>query len=294
MKTLILSVAFTYPIFAQNAFTTARESTGKIVCANCHLSSSEVHMDVPQSVSAACVFTVRLTLPSAISSKQIGGTGSFGGVNVGSVVLMPDGFTIAPGTRLRGAEKLLSEGIFIQPFNSTCNNVVVVGPLDSAALRAAGLLDFPILSRSNTRCCSTSYCPGTCYSLFGGANSGRGQFYPTGDSSNTVRSDFAGLSLRRVLVSSTCSCFTQFSNVPGSSQRQSNRSGLAPGRSLGAQRTQLATGLGSALGGGFGQQESTLVLQRAERLKAILNFSLSVSLSQYSSVSKKRQFEALA
>jgi apocytochrome f len=291
---MFYSVGQSYPIFAQNAFTTARESTGKIVCANCHLSSSDLHIEVPQSVSSATVFTLRLTLPAALASKQLAGTGSYSAVNIGCVVIVPPGFTVAPGTRLRGPEKLLSEGIYIQPFNSTCNNVVVVGPLDSAALRSSALIDFPILSRSNTRCCSTSYAPGTCYSVFGGANSGRGQFYPTGDSSNTLRADTTGSRLQRVLFSRSASCLLQFSSVYSATSRQVSKTVLAPRRRLGARAAQSATGIGSGLGGGFGQQESTLVLQRAERLKAILNFSLAVSIAQYSSVSKKRQFEALA
>jgi apocytochrome f len=290
---LFISNGQSYPIFAQNAFTTARDSTGKIVCANCHLSASTLHIEVPQSVSSSTVMTLRLTIPAALSSKQLTSSASWlAHSNLGCVLLVPDGFTLAPGTRLRGSEKLLTEGIYLQPFNYNCNNTIVVGPIDCSALRSACSLDFPILSRSKGRC-STSYCPGTCYSVFGGANVGRGQFYPTGDSSNTLRATrSASLNLR--LMGTRTGLGKLFSRALGATKRAAltacrlktaaSASDTIFSRSYPAARTS----------GGFGQQESTLVVQRGARLKSILNISLGIGLSQNSAVCKKRQFEAMA
>jgi len=232
-------------------------------------------------------------LPVTLTSKQLAGVGSYSAINIGCVVIVPLGFTVAPGIRFRGPEKLLSEGIYIQPFNNTCNNVVVVGPLDFVVLKSSALVDFPILSHLNTRCYSMSYAPGTYYSVFGGANLGRGQFYPTGDSSNTLRTDVVSLRLQRVLFSRFVSCFSQFFSVYLVISRQINKTTLAPCRCLGVCVIQFIMRVGSGLGGGFGQQELTLILQKAERLKTIFNFSLTVNIAQYSSVGKKRQFETL-
>jgi apocytochrome f len=290
---MFCSIGQSYPIFALNAFTTARDSTGKIVCANCHLSASTLHIEVPQSVSSSTVMTLRLTIPAALSSKQLTSTASFSGVNLGCVVLVPDGFTLAPGSRLRGAEKLLTEGIYLQPFNDACSNTIVVGPIDCSALRTACSLDFPILSRSKGRC-STSYCPGTCYSVFGGANVGRGQFYPTGDSSNTLRAT-RGPSLNIRILSSRASFLKVFSRAIASEARISSTTTAASSPGLGLRSTaSSATAARGLSAGGFGQQESTLVLQRGGRLKSILNVSLGIGLSQNSAICKKSQFEAMA
>lgn len=176
-----------YPIFAQNAFITARDSTGKIVCANCHLLISVLYIEVPQSIFSSAIVAVRLIIPVVLSLKQLTGLIFWlTTVNLGCVLLVPDGFTLASGIRLRSSEKLLTEGIYLQPFSGTCNNIIVVGPIDCLILKRTCLLDFPILSHLK-RCCSISYCSGTYYSVFGGVNLGRGQFYPTGDNSNTFR-----------------------------------------------------------------------------------------------------------
>ncbi|KAH0851502.1 hypothetical protein HID58_094693 [Brassica napus] len=39
-----------YPIFAQQNYENPREATGRIVCANCHLASKPVDIEVPQAV----------------------------------------------------------------------------------------------------------------------------------------------------------------------------------------------------------------------------------------------------
>ena len=49
----------------------------------------------------------------------------------------------------------------------------------------------------------------------------------------------------------------------------------------------------SASGGGFGQAETTLVLQKPVRIKGLLGYFLSVWLLQVALVLKKKQFESV-
>ena len=44
------SISNAYPIFAQQGYENPREATGRIVCANCHLASKPVDIEVPQAV----------------------------------------------------------------------------------------------------------------------------------------------------------------------------------------------------------------------------------------------------
>lgn len=146
-----------------------------------------LYIGVPQSVFSSAIVALRLIIPVVLSLKQLAGLIFWlTRGNLGCVLLVPDGFTLASGIRLRSSEKLLTEGIYLQPFSCNCNNMIVVGPIDCLILKGTCLLDFPILSHLR-RCCSISYCSGTYYSVFGGVNIGRGQFYPTGGNSNTFR-----------------------------------------------------------------------------------------------------------
>ena len=39
-------VSYAYPVFAQQAYESPREATGRIVCANCHLAQKPVNLEV--------------------------------------------------------------------------------------------------------------------------------------------------------------------------------------------------------------------------------------------------------
>ncbi len=41
------AISNAYPIFAQQGYENPREATGRIVCANCHLASKPVDIEVP-------------------------------------------------------------------------------------------------------------------------------------------------------------------------------------------------------------------------------------------------------
>ncbi|MEM9806973.1 MAG: apocytochrome f, partial [Cyanobacteria bacterium P01_D01_bin.56] len=100
---LVLSNAQTaeaYPFWAQENYETPREATGKIVCANCHLGKKKTEIEVPQAVLPDTVFEAVVKVPYDLDSQQVLGDGSKGGLNVGAVLMLPDGFQLAPEDRI--------------------------------------------------------------------------------------------------------------------------------------------------------------------------------------------------
>jgi apocytochrome f len=59
---------------------TPREATGRIVCANCHLASKPVDIEVPQAVLPDTVFEVVLRIPYDMQLKQVLANGKKGGL----------------------------------------------------------------------------------------------------------------------------------------------------------------------------------------------------------------------
>lgn len=92
--------AAAYPFWAQENYETPREATGKIVCANCHLGKKKTEIEIPQAVLPDTVFEAVVKVPYDLDSQQVLGDGSKGGLNVGALLMLPDGFTLAPDDRI--------------------------------------------------------------------------------------------------------------------------------------------------------------------------------------------------
>ena len=69
-------VSYAYPVFAQQAYESPREATGRIVCANCHLAQKPTEIEVPQAVLPDQVFEAVVNIPYDLSSKQITASGN--------------------------------------------------------------------------------------------------------------------------------------------------------------------------------------------------------------------------
>ncbi|KAH8479650.1 hypothetical protein H0E87_031512, partial [Populus deltoides] len=76
-----------------------REATGRIVCANCHLADKLVGIEVPQAVLPDTVFEAVVRIPYDMQLKQVLGNGKKGALNVGVVLILPEGFKLAPPDR---------------------------------------------------------------------------------------------------------------------------------------------------------------------------------------------------
>jgi apocytochrome f len=122
-------VSYAYPVFAQNAYQNPREATGRIVCANCHLASKPVEIEVPQGVLPDTVFEAVVSIPYDTSVKQISAGGTKTTLNIGSVLVLPEGFLLAPKDRLSEEIKAKTKGVFVQPYSKEKPNILVVGPV---------------------------------------------------------------------------------------------------------------------------------------------------------------------
>ncbi len=94
------SISNAYPIFAQQGYENPREATGRIVCANCHLANKPVEIEVPQAVLPDTVFEAVVRIPYDMQVKQVLANGKKGGLNVGAVLILPEGFELAPPDRI--------------------------------------------------------------------------------------------------------------------------------------------------------------------------------------------------
>jgi len=164
-----------FPIYAQQAYENPREANGRIVCANCHLASKPTEFEGPSAILPDSVFETVVKIPYDKASKQVLGSGQKGGLNVGAVVILPEGFKLAPKSRLNEELKEKTKGIYITPYSATRDNILVVGPI--AGEKNQDIV-FPILSPDPETNKNVFYIK---YPIYVGANRGRGQLYPTGE-----------------------------------------------------------------------------------------------------------------
>ena len=172
--------SFAYPFWAQQNYESPREATGKIVCANCHLAQMPTIAEVPQAVGADSVFKAVVKIPYKDDIKEIGADGSEVPLQVGAVVMLPDGFKLAPQERWTDEIKEETEGVYFTNYSEEKDNIILVGPLPGDTNKE---IVFPVLSPNPAT--NKDYHYGK-YSLHIGGNRGRGQVYPTGDKSNNV------------------------------------------------------------------------------------------------------------
>ena len=180
---LSLGLAFTsgaqaYPIFAQQNYENPREANGRIVCANCHLAQKPAEIEVPQAVLPDTVFEAVVKIPYDKQVKQVLGNGKKGDLNVGMVLILPEGFELAPADRVPEEMKKKVGKLFYQPYSPDKKNILVVGPVPG---KKYSEMVVPLLSPDPAKDKNVSFLK---YPLYFGGNRGRGQVYPTGDKSN--------------------------------------------------------------------------------------------------------------
>ncbi|MFQ6653429.1 hypothetical protein Gotur_024839 [Gossypium turneri] len=93
------SISNAYPTFAQQGYENPREATGCIVCANCHLVNKLVDIEVPEVVLPDIVFEAVVRIPNDMQLKQVLANGKKGALNVGVVLILPEGFELASPDR---------------------------------------------------------------------------------------------------------------------------------------------------------------------------------------------------
>ena len=173
-----LENASAYPVFAQQGYSNPRAANGKLACANCHLNQKAIEIEAPQAVLPNSVFEVEVKVPYDTSRQQIGANGKKADLNVGGIVILPKGFKLAPKNQIPDAVKQKNKGVFISPYSTEFDNILVVGPI---AGKTHQELIFPVLAPDPTKNGDIKYLT---YPMYAGGNRGRGQVYPTGEKSN--------------------------------------------------------------------------------------------------------------
>ena len=275
-----------YPIYAQQAYNNPREANGRIACANCHLAQKPVSIESPSAVLPDTVFEAVVKIPYDISKKQLLANGENGPLNVGAVVILPEEFRLAPSSRISSEIKSKNKGVYISPYSSKAENILVVGPILGDKNRE---ITFPILSPDPSKSLTAKFLK---YPIYVGANRGRGQINPNGEKSNNnpILSSTSG-QVTEISKNSNGSFDVTIKTIDGSIIDEKISKGLnvivKPGQSI--IKDTLLTADPNI--GGFGQTETEIVLQNPNRITGYLLFCLTIVLCQIFLVIKKKQFE---
>ena len=250
-------------------------------------------MELPQAVLPDSVFEAVVKLPYDHTKQQVAADGSKTGLNVGAVIVLPEGFKIAPEERLSEELKEKTKDIYYQPYSDTQENIVLVGPISGDENSE---IIFPVLSPDPATDKNIHFLK---YSVYAGGNRGRGQIYPTGEKSNNNE-----------YTSSVSGLVTQISPIAPNEDE-----GIFGGYEISVQTTdgsiavekvpagaELVVEPGSEIKagaplttnpnvGGFGQHDGEIVLQDPRRVQWLLAFFASVIVTQILLVLKKKQVE---
>lgn len=282
-----VSSAEAYPIFAQQNYQNPREANGRIVCANCHLAQKSVELEVPQSVFPNTVFEAVVKIPYDQQVKQVLGNGKKGDLNVGMVLILPEGFELAPSDKVPEEMKKKVGNLFYSPYSPENKNILVVGPVPG---KKYSEMTIPLVSPDPATNKNVSFLK---YPIYLGGNRGRGQVYPDGSkSNNTVYNASINGKIVSITPASkkggfnlaieTANGETVVEKIPAGPELV-----VAEGQSV--QADQPLTNNPNV--GGFGQKDEEIVLQNPARVYGLLGFFALVLLAQVLLVLKKKQFE---
>lgn len=278
--------ASAYPVFAQGAYENPREATGRIVCANCHLAKKPAEVEVPQSVLPDTVFEAVVKVPYDHSIQQVTGDGTKGGLNVGAVVVLPEGFRLAPEDRMTEEQKAIVNETYIQPYSESKPNILVVGPLSGDQYEE---LVFPVLSPDPAEDSSIHFGKNLIYV---GANRGRGQVYPTGDkSNNTVYNASIEGTVAAIAPKEDGGYGVTIQGTDGKVVEETIPAGPELIVAAGDEVTAGQALTNNPNVGGFGQADAEITLQDPNRVLGLLAFFVIVTAAQILLVLKKKQVE---
>ena len=280
------AASWAYPFWAQQNYDSPREATGKIVCANCHLAKKLTQAEVPQSVLPDSVFTASVKVPYEKGLQEIGADGSDVGLQVGAVVMLPDGFTLAPQDRWTDEIKEETEGVYFTQYSDDQPNILLVGPIPGDEHQE---IVFPVLSPDPATDSNIHFGK---YQIHVGGNRGRGQVYPTGEkSNNTVYTAPASGTITSIEPGDNGASVVSIKAADGSSVSETIPVGPEVLVSVGDSIEAGAALTNDPTVGGFGQVDAEIVLQNPVRIYGLLAFFAAVALAQIMLVLKKKQIE---
>jgi apocytochrome f len=277
--------ALAYPMYAQQGYENPREATGRIVCANCHLAQKSVDIEVPQAVLPNSVFEAVVKIPYDQEVKQVLGNGKKGGLNVGAVLILPEGFTMAPADRMSDELKEKVGKLYFQPYSEDKQNILIVGPVPG---KKYSEMTFPLLSPDPTTNKDVNYLT---YPIYLGGNRGRGQIYPDGSKSNNTVYNAVEAGKISAINTTEKGVDLVIATTTGGSVTQAIPNGPEIVVAVGDTVTKDQPVTNNPNVGGFGQGETEIVLQNPARLQGLIIFLAFVLIAQVFLVLKKKQFE---
>lgn len=283
--------AAAYPFWAQQAYPeTPRQPTGQIVCANCHLAAKPTEVEIPMAVLPDTVFEAVVKIPYDTNVQQVASDGSKSGLQVGAVLMLPEGFKIAPPERIPEEMKEKVGELYFQPYTEDQENVVIVGPLPGEQYQE---ITFPVLSPNPATDKNIHYGK---YPVHVGGNRGRGQVYPTGEkSNNTIYNASAAGTITKIAKTEDEDGNSKYAVSIQTDAGETVVDTIPLGPELIVSEGQVVKS-GDALTnnpnvGGFGQHDAEVVLQSATRIRWLMVFLFGIMLSQVMLVLKKKQVE---
>jgi apocytochrome f len=278
--------SWAYPFWAQQNYASPREATGKIVCANCHLAKKATRVEIPQAVFPDTVFKAVVEVPYDTSVQQPSGDGSPTGLNVGAVVMLPEGFRLAPPERLSEELKEETQGIYYTQYSDDQPNILLVGPIPGDQHQE---IVFPILSPDPAADSNIHFGK---YQLHVGGNRGRGQVTPEGvKTNNNVFSTPVAGRISAISAGENGGSVVEIQAADGATTTETIPAGPTLTVAVG-DAVEAGTALTSDPNvGGFGQIDAEVVLQNPVRIYGMLAFFAAAALAQIMLVLKKRQVE---
>jgi len=276
-----------YPIFAQQNFENPVDPTGKLVCANCHLQTKEINLRLPHEVLPDTIFKIKVDLPLKYEKRrQLSGEGEKVELNAGAIVVLPEGWKLAPRDRLPKEIKKEMKGLAWSAYSKTRENIIVAGPVPG---KTYSQMILPVLAPVPD---------GTEDKRFGkfdvsaGGNRGRGQVYPNGNlSNNNVFVAPAAGVVKSIESADDKKTIVTITTADGEDVTKELLAGADCVVEVGDKVTkdmQLSTNPNV---GGFGQDERDIILQDMDRVNNVMALMASIFVAQLGFVLKKKQFE---
>lgn len=219
--------------------------------------------------------------------QQVLGNGKKGALNVGMVLILPEGFELAPADRVPEEMQKKVGKLYYQPYTPEKKNILVVGPVPGKKFSD---MVIPVLSPDPSKNKNVSYLK---YPIYLGGNRGRGQVYPDGSKSNNT--------IYNSPVNGTISSITPLEKNKGFELVIQPTNGDPITEKIPA-GPELVVSVGQNIAadqpltnnpnvGGFGQKDAEIVLQNPARIQGLLAFFATILLAQSLLVLKKKQFE---
>ena len=250
------------------------------------MAQKPVEIEVPQSVLPDTVFEAVVKIPYDQQIKQVQGNGKKGALNVGAVLILPEGFELAPVDRIPEEMKTKVGKIYFQPYSDNQKNILVVGPLPG---KKYSEMVFPILSPDPSKNKTVSYLK---YPIYLGGNRGRGQVYPDGSkSNNTIYNTSTAGKISEITPIEKGGYKILIETDSGEQKTEKIPAGPELIVQVGqvVQNDQPLTNNPNV--GGFGQMDTEIVLQNPTRVQGLILFLAFVIIAQIFLVLKKKQFE---